>query len=138
MQNMQVCAAVIWITPVLTLDRAAHDADPAGWDPRVRYEYKRSCSTTSLRPHIEKHHLELYLELQKERGWEILLPTLVSQARSQARSTDMSAQERVRDKFDEDTFHRYLVNFVVADDQVCLCIFWLRPDSLIFVVFERH
>ena len=55
--------------------------------------------------------------MQKERGWTILLPGLVAQARSEA-ETAAAAQGKQPDIFDEETFHRRLLNFIVADDQV--------------------
>ncbi|KAF8808087.1 hypothetical protein BYT27DRAFT_7223827 [Phlegmacium glaucopus] len=72
----------------------------------------------TLRPHIEKYHLKLYLELQKARGWKILLPGLVSQARSQAMLGMNSPQEDV-------------LNFIVVDDQVCFSVLvWFTLTNL--------
>lgn len=107
------------------LNRAALDADPGKWDRKVNYLYSSKSSTTTLRPHIEKYHLPIYLVEQKARGWKILLPGLVSQARSQATSTTELHQGEVRDKFSEAAFHRHLINFIVADDQVCFLV-WVR------------
>src|SRR6202042_589562 len=106
--------------------RKRKEADPANWPSNIKYEYSPKTSTLSLRPHIEKYHLQLFQQLAKENGWKILLPGLVSQARSQA-STVGSAQDEPPDTFDESTFHWYLLNFIVADDQVsCLFHFCLR------------
>lgn len=117
--------------------RKAKEADPSKWPSSTRYEYSHTTSTTSLRPHIEKHHLELYLTLAKEKGWNILLPGLVSQARSQATTKAATSEGGRPDKFDERTFHQHLMNFIVADDQVCshsifLCLqcSCLTPKSL--------
>lgn len=104
------------------MDRATHDADPSAWNTKIKYEYSGNSSTTTLRPHIEKYHLQVYLKMQKEHGWKILLPGLVSQAKSQAASATNSIQnlqEEAHEKFDEPTFLRYLIRFVVANDQVC-------------------
>lgn len=98
--------------------REAKEADPSKWLSSTRYEYSQKTSTTSLRPHVEKYHLELYKTLAKQKGWKILLPGLLSQARSQATNEATSQGERP-DKFDERTFHQHLLNFIVADDQVC-------------------
>jgi hypothetical protein len=106
-----------------TLDRKEHDANPNTWDGKIKYEYSVKSSTTTLRPHIERFHLQEYLQLQKEHGWTVMLPGLVSQARSQAASTANSLQEEAREKWDEPTFLRHLVRFIVTDDQVCLSIF---------------
>ena len=73
--------------------------------------------TTSLRPHLEKRHLGLYMSLAKERGWEVKLPSILKQARSQA-SVAASEGERP-DAFSEIAFHERLVKFIVINDQVC-------------------
>jgi hypothetical protein len=74
---------------------------------------------------------------QKARGWKILLPGLVSQAKSQAAeaaaSVDHSQQGKARASFDEATFLHHLVNFIVVDDQVCVFQFWF--SSTLTVIF---
>ena len=65
------------------------------------------------------------MTLAKEKGWKILLPGLVSQARSQATNEAATSQGEHPDKFDEHTFHQYLLNFIVADDQVCSRLIFL-------------
>jgi hypothetical protein len=76
----------------------------------------KGTSTTSLRPHIKKYHLEEYKRLANEHGWKILLPGLVSQDRSKA--IVPATPDKQPDKFDEHTFHEYLLRFIVAHDQV--------------------
>jgi hypothetical protein len=94
-----------------------HDAEPSTWPSNRRYVYSKTTSTTSLRPHIEKYHLEQFKQLAKEHGWKILLPGLASQARSEA---IVGAQQGRPDNlnFNESTFHDCLINFIVANDQV--------------------
>jgi hypothetical protein len=77
-------------------------------------------SNTSLCTHIEACHLEEFTWLAAERGWKIWLKGLLSQARSQATSEAAAAQAG-QPQFDEETFRQYLLNFIVANDQVCLC-----------------
>jgi hypothetical protein len=98
--------------------RKAKDADPVEFSSNIRFVYSQKTSTTSLRPHIEKYHRDLYLSLAKERGWKIQLPGIQSQARSQAASEIAALQAGQPDRLDQSTFHRYLVNFIVVDDQV--------------------
>jgi hypothetical protein len=88
------------------------------WPSKTNYEYSKTTSNTSLRRHIENFHLDQYKILAKENGWKIQLAGLVSQARSQAAS-EATAVGRP-DKFDEQTFHQFLLKFIVVDDQVCL------------------
>jgi hypothetical protein len=76
--------------------------------------------------------LQVYLEKQKLYDWKILLPGLVSQARSQATSATHSQQGEVCDRFDQPTFIHHLINFVVADDQVCVSRFWLVHAHQLF------
>ena len=100
---------------LITLCRKSKDADPTNWASR-KYEYSGKTSTTSLRPHIERHHLDKFNELATKHKWKILLLGLVSQARLQA--TEASEEGDHRDNFNEQTFHESLLNFVIADDQV--------------------
>jgi len=96
--------------------RKIYDDNPASWLSGRHYIYLKGTSTTLLRPHIEKHHLEEYKRLVKEHGWKILLPGLVSQAQLEA--TVPATPDRQSDKFDEHTFCKYLLRFIVADNQV--------------------
>jgi hypothetical protein len=86
------------------------NAFPAG----LRYIYSTKTSNTSLRPHLEKVHLQLYMQQKELQGWKNQLPRQASLA-----TTAASLAQDVRiDTFDEETFHRYLINFIVVDDQV--------------------
>lgn len=92
----------------------------------IRYEYSLKTSNTSLRPHIERNHLELYMSLVKEKGWKITLPGLLSQARSRAATVAVSDDERP-DRFTERAFQEHLVKFMIVDDQVCSQVLTLSP-----------
>ena len=71
---------------------------------------------------------------QKElQGWKNQLPGQASLATTAA----TLAQDVRIDTFDEDTFHQYLVNFIVADDQVRVVCFRLLI-MLIFSLFLSH
>ncbi len=97
----------------------------------IKFSYSKTTSTTSLRPHIERNHLELFLCIAKKNNWKHSLPGLMSQARSQAASEASSSQVR-RVKFNEQNFHQHLINFIVADDQVrdLWCFFtFTMPNS---------
>lgn len=87
------------------------DAFPAG----LKYIYSAKTSNTSLRPHLERVHLQLYMQQKELQGWKNQLPGQASLATTTAATL---AQDVCIDTFDEETFHRYLVNFIVADDQV--------------------
>ncbi len=50
--------------------REAKEVNPSMWSLDIHYEYLQKTLTTSLHPHIEKHHLKLYLNLAKEHKWK--------------------------------------------------------------------
>ena len=84
----------------------------------VQWKYFLKTSNTSLCPHIEKNHLDLYLSLVKEKGWEIKLLGLLTQTQSQA-SGVAAASGSEHETFSEIAFNKHLVKFIVANDQVC-------------------
>jgi hypothetical protein len=94
------------------------DANPEAWDSKICWEYSAKSSTTTLCPHIESHHLNLYLELAKAEKWKVQLPGLVLQVKSQDQDTLLGSQGPRPDTFDKSTFHKYLTNFIVTGDQV--------------------
>ena len=106
--------------------RPIHDANPASWPSSQKFRYSKNTSTTSLRPHIERNHLETYLSIYKEKGWKVLLPGLMSQARSQAASEASASRVSRPDlqvEFSQEKFHQYLLNFIIVDDQVRALVF---------------
>jgi len=113
------------LTPGNIILKEAKEADPSKWSSSISYEYSQKMSTSSLCPHIEKYHLELYLTLAKENEWKILLPGLVSQAQLQATNEAATLQGERPDRFNKGTFHQHLLNFIVADDQVCSHLIFL-------------
>jgi hypothetical protein len=93
--------------------RKAKDADPA---LNVSYQYAKSSSNTTLRGHLDNFHRVKWVRLANERGWT---SKLRSQDQSMGTDDGTTSQDRSLDKFSEATFHRYLLNFIVANDQVC-------------------
>lgn len=116
--------------------RPIHDADPSKWPNSKTYIYSKNTSSSSLCPHIEKYHLDLFKTLAQERGWKIYLPGLVSQANSQANAEAGGVASNQPDNFNEQSFHQHLLNFIVADDQVCLLYLKLMLNIL-FCIFSR-
>lgn len=94
--------------------RKTRDADPSHWNSKISYEYAASSSTSTLRGHLEREHLDDYMALSKEKGWK---HQLRSQARLNSEASVTSSTVPV-DSFDEETFHQYLIRFIVTDDQV--------------------
>ena len=128
-----------WTVRLSANYRSVHDADPGRWPQNQRFKYSKNTSTTSLRPHIEKHHLQEYLRLYKEKGWKVLLPGLMSQARSQAASEASASRSRPdgRAEFSLQKFHQLLLKFIIADDQVRAFFIFHIQYSHITVITSR-
>ena len=105
-----------WLTANML--RKIKEVEPDQWKSNIKFEYLMKTSNTLLQPHIERHHLNLFLPLAKENGWKVLLPGLSSQARLEATSTAMSVSAEQHGHFNKHTFHQHLLNFIFADDQV--------------------
>jgi hypothetical protein len=96
------------------------------------YIYGAKTSNSSLRPHLERVHYELYCKKRNKYKWKTLLPGEVLQATS----SGIPAQDTQVDEYDDQTFVKYLLEFVVADDQVCflyltlLILYFLVSQSL--------
>jgi hypothetical protein len=82
----------------------------------VKYEFSANTSNTSLRPHIESQHFELYVQLAKMKGWKIRLPGLLSQLRSRGTGAGVTS-EGERPTF-ERAFHDGLLKLILANNQV--------------------
>ena len=119
----KVCRYVFLLSSLSFSDkgnRKQREDDPANWIPK-RYKYSAGSSNSSVRVHIENFHLEQFKQLAKEGKWKIFLKGLVSESRAQSQALASEASTLGQHvKFDERTFHRYLSNFIIVDDQVCL------------------
>jgi hypothetical protein len=102
----------------VTQDPLALEAAPPSRTPR--FDYSPHCSNSSLRLHLENEHKEEYIRLCKEKGWKNQLP--------KSRTADLepvhagATQAFSRTKFTQEAFLDHLVNFIVADDQVCFLL----------------
>ena len=75
--------------------RKAEVAYPTNGPSSSRYEYSAKTGSQTLRSHIKRYHLELYLTLAKENEWKILLPGL--EAQLQAANEAAAAQDEQPD-----------------------------------------
>ena len=107
------------------LHRKAKEADPVNWDSTTWYQYLKSTSTTGLHAHLNKYHSKLYMVLAPQHSWK----PLVSQSWTQALSRAEALQVEWPDEFTMEKFHKCLLNFIVADDQVEHLIFLYLPHS---------
>jgi hypothetical protein len=61
-------------------------------------------------------------------GWKIQLAGLVKSRSALTDGTPSPANSQREDRFTERSFHEHLVNFIVADDQVCKAQFALLSN----------
>lgn len=95
--------------------------DPVCSNKGIQFSYGGKTSTTTCRVHLDKKHRKLYIKLQTKFGWQSQLPSQVLEAAN----TLTQAEDGLIDDFNEETFHKYLISFIVADDQVCIVCFKL-------------
>src|SRR5216684_3145200 len=95
-------------------------------------EFSLNTSTTSLRPHLKKHHLELYMTLVKEKGWVNKLPGCQAKmhTRSQTSNQTATSQGEQPTIYDKANFHQLLLKFIIVDNQVCSHHFILTSNML--------
>jgi len=67
-----------------------------------------------LRNHLNRAHKEEFIRVSEEKGWR--MPSQ-SEAGSEAAGSSPAA---FRTKFTQKAFLEHLINFIVADDQVCV------------------
>lgn len=69
-----------------------------------------------MRDHIEKKHLQLYLDQAAIRGWSVKRPSQARSRISQASGGDPGSPRP--DNFSTTKLNEALVNLITADDQV--------------------
>ena len=86
-------------------------------DPKAKYEYSISTSTSSLRIHLGAAHREAYDHACKVNNWPNKLKGATS---SKSEISDSALQAQVQTPFSETLFLDRLVNFITVDDQVSM------------------
>jgi len=93
----------------------------------LRYNFSENTGNSNLRVHIENHHADEYEKLCIENGWKNQLPK--HKAREELKLTGQTTLSGIaradvtnREIFSQQAFLRHIVNFIVADDQVCFII----------------
>lgn len=138
-----------WITALTCILRKIKDETPAQFPPDRSFTYGAKTSNTSKRSHIEKYHLDIYLEEAEKNGWAIWLEAVrtafdsgynfqtlrqaLAAPNASIRSLpalnrgrrDMSSPasghvtlESGLPPFSIAALQQYLMQFIVADDQV--------------------
>ncbi|KAH9014937.1 hypothetical protein EDB84DRAFT_1277499, partial [Lactarius hengduanensis] len=97
--------------------------------------YSLNTSTTTLRGHIKKHHLDVYLTLAKARGWNTLL-VVKGQSQTSDSVASGAAQGDNREEFTEETFRRHLLKFIVVDDQDSMIPRRSKTSELLLVAWR--
>lgn len=83
------------------------------------FEYATTTGISGLRGHLEKNHKQEYLEVCKERGWPVMLPNILKATATAAKVQEAARNAGKQAAFSLQELHAKLVNFIVADDQVC-------------------
>ena len=91
---------------------------------------------SSLGLHINKRHLDLYNCLAKVYGWKPQ-DSGMSEAQSEASGDALQVRQQ---EFSKEVFHKHPLNFIIADDQVCLYLlcFLQPPRSCLLVLKTRN
>ena len=79
--------------------------------------FSASMGNSSLRSHLESVHKTEYLCLCAVKGWAIMLPKMRKDAKSVNLGTGSGGVPRPA--FSQSQFLKCIVNFIVANDQVC-------------------
>src|SRR5229473_5717923 len=98
----------------------------------VNNKFLLNTSTTSLRPHLKKHHLELYMTLVKEKGWVNKLPGCRAKMHTCSQTSNQTATSQGEQPtiYNEANFHQLLLKFIIVNDQVCSHHFILTSNML--------
>ena len=84
----------------------------------INWSFSVNTGNSSLRSHLESIHKTEYLHLCVVKGWAIMLPKMRKDAGSVNQGTD-SGGSVPHPAFLQSLFLKCIVNFIVADDQVC-------------------
>ena len=127
---MSFCAVLFSFLTLTMIHRKINAMDPK-WEVTT---YSQSTSTLPLCSHLRVKHLDIFQCAILENGWE------VSQAQSQARHKATASQLAQQDEFTKRSFHKHILDFVIADDQVCphLSSFYVHYAHVESQVCKHH
>jgi hypothetical protein len=92
---------------------------------QLNYIYSSKTAGGNLRKHLEKNHSAELDKATKQMGWKVRLP--------QNKKNDDSTPGVGRKPFSPAAFMEYIVNFIVSDDQVCVCTFLTCGTLMCFI-----
>jgi hypothetical protein len=95
------------------------------------HEYAKGTSNTGLRAHIRKYHAKAYIEVCEKNGWHIVIPELQKKPTQSQLDSHLHpvVKKGERKQFTKDHFLKALVDFIVADDQVCRVVTFSHRSS---------
>jgi hypothetical protein len=97
-------------------------ADQKGSKNVPDYVYAKGTLNTSLWVHICKYHAKAYVDACEKNGWDITIPELQKKLTQTQVNSHLHplAKKGKRKYFMKDNFLDALVDFIVADDRVCM------------------
>lgn len=103
--------------------------DKGQWPSQRNYTYSRNTSTSVLRLHLNRFHIEEYVKIAEERDWVMQLPSLKGKA---TEGTMVTSKPKV--SFTPDMVTNHLIRFIVANDQVSSIVLYCMPKFMDFIV----
>ena len=89
----------------------------------TNFTFSVNTSNALLHGHLEKYHTDEYVQVCKDNRWPVLLPKLWQQITKVSIGSSGDPDGWPCPEFSRQTFLCHIINFIVADDQVCLNIF---------------
>lgn len=116
-RECRVCRYVKFVLPFIgSSDQVYYSGIRQAGGTAPRGLYKKSTGGGNMRDHIEKKHLQLYLDQAAIRGWSVKRPSQARSRISQASGGDPGSPRP--DNFSTTKLNEALVNLITADDQV--------------------
>ena len=114
---------------VLTIHRRLHACDPE----HERTKFKSSSSTSTLRAHLARFHLDEWVKHCDKEGiptkWKETEAAMNSYRRKHGQSSGTNSQSSERKQFSNEAFVDALAEFIIQDDQVRLNTFFTMSYS---------
>lgn len=93
--------------------------DKIQWPKNRNFKYASTTGGTNLRSHLERFHLAEYLKIGQERGWVMQLASIKAKAK-ELEAARLLLKKQV--PFSPDNVTKYLIRFIVGNDQVILTL----------------
>ena len=98
----------------------------------TNFTFSPNTGNATLQLHLERHHTDEYVRICGEKGWPIKLTKMRQEQTAEVSIGQADTQGSLpRPKFSRQTFLRHIINFIIADDQVCFNIFKIYHTYLL-------